>query len=59
MITKDKIKREIDKIPEEQLEKLYRYITNLQRTKNKKHKLRTYKLQGQFDDIDVREKAYE
>ncbi|MBI1939500.1 MAG: hypothetical protein HYS25_15430 [Ignavibacteriales bacterium] len=59
MITKEKIKREIDRMPNELLEKVYKYINSLTVQKPVKKKLHTYKLKGQFDDINVREKAYE
>lgn len=59
MITKEKVKREIDRMPNELLEKVYKYINSLTMQKSVRKKLHTYKLKGQFDDINVREKAYE
>lgn len=46
-------------MPNELLEKVYKYINSLTVQKPVKKKLHTYKLKGQFDDINVREKAYE
>lgn len=57
MVTKERVKREIDRMPNELLEKVYKFINGLKTEKPKK-KFHTYKLQGQFDDINVREKAY-
>lgn len=58
MVTKERIKREIDRMPNDLLEKVYKYINGLKTTKTEK-KFHTYKLKGQFDDINVREKAYD
>ena len=59
MVTKERIKREIDRIPNHLLEKVYKYISGLKSSKNSKKKFHTYKLKGQFDNINAREKAYE
>lgn len=59
MVTKEKIKREIDRMPNDLLEKVYKYINGLTFPKTNKKKLHTYKLKGQFDSINVRERAYE
>ncbi len=59
MITKARIKRKIDKMPNEFLDKVYNYINNLTSSKKGIRKIHTYKLKGQFDDVNIREKAYE
>ena len=59
MITKERIKRKIDKLPNDQLEKVYKYISSISSVKKKKKKFHTYKLKGVFDDIDIRKNAYE
>jgi hypothetical protein len=59
MVTKEKVKHEIDRMPDDLLEKVYKYINNLKAPKTNKKKIRTYKLHGQFDNINVRERAYE
>jgi hypothetical protein len=59
MVTKERIKREIDRMPNDLLEKVYKYINGLTSPKTIKKKFRTYKLKGQFDSINIREKAYE
>lgn len=59
MVTREKIKREIDRMPNDLLEKVHKYIDGLTSKKTIKKKFHTYKLKGQFDDINVRERAYE
>ncbi len=59
MITKARIKRKIDRMPNEFLDKVYNYINNLTSSKKGMRKIHTYKLKGQFDDVNIREKAYE
>jgi len=59
MITKARIKHKIDKMPDEFLDKVYNYMNSLTSTKTKAKKTHTYKLKGQFDDINIRAKAYE
>lgn len=59
MVTKERIKREIDRMPNDLLEKVYKYINGLTSPKTIKKKFPTYKLKGQFDSINVRERAYE
>lgn len=56
MITKEKVKRKIDRIPKNLLNKVDQYIDKIISDKKKIH---TFKLKGQFDNIDAREKAYE
>lgn len=59
MITKEKIKRKIDRIPQNLLEKVDEYIDTIIKEKINNRKFHTYKLKGQFDKINIREKAYE
>jgi len=46
-------------MPNELLDKVYNYINSLTNAKTAKKKIHTFKLKGQFDDVDVRNKAYE
>lgn len=55
MITKQKIKKEIDEIPDDLLEEIYQFINSLKKKKN----LHTFKLKGQFDELNIRQAAYE
>jgi hypothetical protein len=59
MNTKEKVKKEIDKMPEDLLEQVYAFINTIKSKKPKRKKLHTFKLKGMFDDVNIREKAYE
>lgn len=59
MITKEKIKKEIDKMPNDLIEKVYKYINGLKSKEPKKKEIHTFNLKGQFDNINIRERAYE
>ncbi len=59
MVTKEKIKQAIDEIPEDLLDEVFEFLRTLKTKNKKKKKIRTFKLKGQFDNINVREKAYE
>ena len=59
MITKSRVKREIDRLPNELLEKVYKYISQLSKSEKKEKKLPSFKLKGQFDKLDIRKAAYE
>ncbi len=59
MITKEKVKKEIDKMPDDLVQEVYEFISNIKTTKIRKGKLHTYKLKGKFDNLDIRESAYE
>ena len=59
MTTKEKIKMNIDELPEDLLERVYEYIQSLRPKKPNKKQVRTFKLKGQFDKLDIRRNAYE
>lgn len=59
MTTKEKVKKEIDKMPNDLLEKVYKYINSLGVKEAPKKKIHTYNLKGQFDNVNIRERAYE
>ena len=59
MITKEKVKRKIDRLPKNLLNKVDKYLDTVISEITEKKKIHTFKLKGQFDDIDVRESAYE
>ena len=59
MITKDTVKKEIDTMPDELLEEVYKFIHAVKGAKTKKGRIHTFKLNGSFDQLDIREKAYE
>ena len=60
MITRDLIKSEIDKLPEEALQEVQAFLRFL-KTKPlaEKRKRPAFKLNGQFDNLDLRREAYE
>ncbi len=58
MELKEKIKREIDQLPDEllyEVQKLLKEITVKKETK----KIRSLHLKGQYDNVNIRQKAYE
>ena len=59
MELKEKIKKEIDMIPEEYLPQIERYIKIIKSEKTKKKQVKTTHLKGKFDNIDIRRLAYE
>ena len=59
MTIKDKVKKEIDKMPEDTLKQVYIFIKSIKFKKNHKKEIHTFKLSGQFDNVNIREKAYE
>ena len=59
MTTKEKVKKEIDRMPDDQLEEVYKYISEFKSKATKKIRIHTFNLKGQFDNINVREIAYE
>jgi hypothetical protein len=59
MTVKEKIKKEIDKMPNDLIEKVYQYISALGVKKTRKNRNHTFNLKGQLDDVNIRAKAYE
>ena len=59
MTTKEKVKKEIDKMPNDLLEKVYKYINSLRTRTVQKKKIHTYNLKGQLDNVNIREREYE
>jgi hypothetical protein len=59
MTTKERLKQEIDQMPEELVEELYKLIESSIKKKTKAKRLHTYKLGGAFDKKDIRKNAYE
>lgn len=59
MITKEKVKKEIDRLSEVELEKVYLYLSSLTKGKKKKANIRSLKLDGKLDSKDPRSVAYE
>lgn len=59
MITKDKVKKEIDRLSDTELEKVYLYLSTLNKTKKNKPNIRSLKLNGKLDNQNLRSLAYE
>lgn len=59
MITKEKVKREIDTLSDQEVEKVYLYLNSLRKRKKAKPNIRSLKLQGKLDNQDLRSLAYE
>lgn len=59
MVTKEYLKKEIDKLPQDLLKQVCQFIHSMKGKTGKKNRLRSFKLKGQFDDINIRENAYE
>ena len=59
MKIKEKIKKEIDEMPEELLYEVQKYLNTINKRKNLKRKIRKLHLKGQYDNINIRHKAYE
>lgn len=53
MITKDRLKKEIDELPEDLLDRIYQFINSIKQDRQVKGKIRSFKLNGQFDDINI------
>ncbi len=62
MTTKEKINKTLDELPDALLEQVYEFINSIksQNSKDsKKKRVRTFKLKGQFDNVNIRQSAYE
>ena len=59
MNTKEKVKHEIDTLPDKMLDDILTYIKRLKKHPGVKRSVHTYKLDGRFDSLNVREKAHE
>lgn len=59
MTTKEKIKKRIDLLPDELVEQVQKYLDSIKTQRRPKKRIRTLHLKGQYDNLDVRQKAYE
>ena len=59
MNTKEKIKNEINNVPEEFLDDILKYLNNLKNVHKTKKNFSGLHLKGQFDNINIRQNAYE
>ncbi|NBC64183.1 MAG: hypothetical protein GVY07_00800 [Bacteroidetes bacterium] len=59
MITKEKVKKEIDQLSDTDLEKVYLYLSSLNKKKKASLNIRSLKLKGKLDKKNLRSLAYE
>lgn len=59
MELKEKLKKEIDLMPEECLPQLERYLKIIKGTKRKQPAIKTLHLKGKYDNLKIRKVAYE
>ena len=59
MTTKEKVKKEIDRLFDTELEKVYLYLSSFNKSKKTNLNIRSLKLNGKLDDQDLRSVAYE
>ena len=59
MINKDCLKNEIDRMPDELVEKVYAYLTSIKKNKDPEKRIHSFKLNDAFDQMNIRENAYE
>jgi hypothetical protein len=59
MTLKEKLKREIDRLPDKILIQLQRYLKNLNINEKVEKGIPKLHLKGQYDDLDLRRQAYE
>ncbi len=59
MKIKEKLKKEIDQMPDELLYEVEKYIKTVNKRNMIKRKIRKLHLHGQYDNINIRQKAYE
>ncbi len=59
MISKDRLKNEIDRMPDELVEKVYIYLTSIKKIKNPEKRIHSFRLNGAFDQKNIRKNAYE
>ncbi|GJQ64760.1 MAG: hypothetical protein SCALA702_38130 [Melioribacteraceae bacterium] len=59
MTTKEKVKRRIDNLPEENIKKVEEFLNKLSSVKVDKKNLTLYDFKGQFDNKEIRNRAYE
>ena len=59
MTLKEKMKKEIDHLPDRILIQLQRYLKNLRINQKVAKDIPKLHLRGQYDDLDIRHQAYE
>ena len=57
MELREKIKKEIDSMPEELLYRLQQYLDSIKENSERKRQIKTLHLKGRYDNINVRKIA--
>lgn len=55
----EKVKEEVDKMPNDVLEQVLKFINSIKPKRSEKKRIHTFKLKGAFDNLNIRKKAYE
>ena len=59
MTTREKIKKDIELLPENLLDEVEQFLATIKSRHTRPKTLPTFKLKGQFDNLDIRRQAYE
>ena len=59
MKIKERIKKEIDQMPDELLYQVQKYLDSIRESHPRKGKIKSIHLKGQYDNVNIRQKAYE
>jgi len=59
MTTKEKIKKDLDNLPDESPQQVYQFIKSVKIKNSNKKEIRSFKLGGQFDELNIRQRAHE
>jgi hypothetical protein len=59
MTIKDKLKKEIDQMPDELLYQIQKYLNSIKKTSTSRKKIKRIHLYGQYDNMNIRHRAYE
>ena len=59
MKIKEKIKKEIDQMPDELLYEVEKYLKTINKRNKMKRKIRKLHLHGHYDNVNIRQQAYE
>ncbi len=59
MEIKEKIKKEIDSLPEEYLPQIERYLEIIKSDNQRKRNIKAIHLKGKFDNMNIRRVAYD
>ena len=58
MITREHVKQDIDRLPDDVVKQIYLFISVIRPQKPVKKRIRAFRLKGQFDQIHIRTMVY-